>query len=138
MNAPKNHRPSHRARINASGTARDCQLAAKIFKSRVSEVVEAFLQALARTGCPADTLLAQHSILVQFEVNVGDCAMSRVSEYQLRHSICFRNYCLESQGRVRALLYHLFAWAKEGDYLPSDEPTAADRLDRLERAKDIC
>lgn len=59
--------------------------------------------------------------------------MSRVIEYQLRDTICLRNYCPDAKHRIRVLLHHLFAWAKARGYLPPDEQTAAERLEWLEQ-----
>lgn len=132
MNEPKNHCRRNRANIELSATAHGCQLAVKKAKARVSEVVEVFLQELDRTGCPSETLHAHHSFLVQFELNVDDRSMSRLTEYQLRETICLRNCCVESPENIRSLLRHLFAWAKARGYLPPDESNAAERLDRLE------
>ncbi len=133
MNEPKNHCVRHHAQLKPSATTREPQLAVNKFKSRVSEVVEEFLHDLDRAGCPSDTLLEHHSILVQFEINVDNRVMSRVTEYQLRYTIYLRNCRPESQQRIQPLLRHLFAWAKVRGYLPPDEPTAAERLDRLEQ-----
>ena len=127
----REHSRGKHPRMKPSAAAGNGRHTENKYRSRVSEVVEAFLQELAATGSPSDIVFEQHSILAQFELNVRDCALSRVNEHQLSDMIRLRNCGRESQRHIRALFDRLFSWAQARGYIPADQPTAAERLDRL-------